>query len=171
MGKNIPKLTILGNAVNLAARMEQTSEASKVHVSSQFHDVLNEDNIAWGEKRTISVKNMGNVETYLLDPLQQIRTRRTSIHGNNRRILNLSSPSSRHIKCIHQWYYRYYYLECFVWIPTCSRIFVQEQSEQRSKVLAASAQSTNTPILVYVREQSTTHVKVDDDKCAVAWIN
>ena len=99
LGKNIPKLTILGNAVNLAARMEQTSEASKVHVSSQFHDLLNENDIAWGEKRSISVKNMGNVETYLLDPIQQKRSRRAIMNGNSRRILSLATNPGRDSKC------------------------------------------------------------------------
>ena len=40
LGEVIPKFSVYGDAVNLAARMEQTSLPSKIHVSKEFHDLL-----------------------------------------------------------------------------------------------------------------------------------
>lgn len=59
-----------GNAVNLAARMEQTSQPDKIRVTKDFYEMVAdvEDN-DWEEFSTISVKNMGEVGTYLLKVL------------------------------------------------------------------------------------------------------
>ncbi|KAL7550307.1 hypothetical protein ACHAWF_013547 [Thalassiosira exigua] len=70
LGERLPKFTVFGNAVNMAARMEQTSLPSRIRVTKDFYDLLPEPEIEeWQGKEVISVKNMGEVETYLLDPL------------------------------------------------------------------------------------------------------
>ena len=69
LGERLPKFTVFGNAVNLAARMEQTCLPSRIRVTKEFFDRLSKpENVQ--EKEVISVKNMGEVETYLINPLQ-----------------------------------------------------------------------------------------------------
>ncbi len=58
-------------AVNMAARMEQTSQASMIRASKDFHDLVGDAERGWMEKSSVSVKNMGTVESYLLDPLNR----------------------------------------------------------------------------------------------------
>lgn len=70
LGERLPKFTVFGNAVNMAARMEQTCLPSRIRVTKEFFDLLpNSEAEEWEQKETISVKNMGEVETYLLNPL------------------------------------------------------------------------------------------------------
>jgi hypothetical protein len=52
----------------MAARMEQTSSPSMIHVSREFHDLIGDYESGWGDMRLVPVKNMGTVETWLLDP-------------------------------------------------------------------------------------------------------
>uniref|UniRef100_A0A7S1ZC46 Guanylate cyclase domain-containing protein n=1 Tax=Ditylum brightwellii TaxID=49249 RepID=A0A7S1ZC46_9STRA len=69
LGQSVPKFSVFGDAVNLAARMEQTSMPMRIHVSKQFHDLIGEDETRWEESKITSVKNMGEVETWILDPV------------------------------------------------------------------------------------------------------
>ena len=54
--------------VNLAARMEQSGSASAVHVSEPFHDLVALPESVWCEKKTVAVKNLGQIKTWLFDP-------------------------------------------------------------------------------------------------------
>lgn len=56
-------------AVNTAARMEQTSSPGRIRVTKDFHDLVGNAETGWGEKEIIEMKNMGNMETYLLNPI------------------------------------------------------------------------------------------------------
>ena len=53
----------------MAARMEQTSQPSRIRVSKDFHDLVGDAESGWMEKEIIPIKNMGEVESYLLDPI------------------------------------------------------------------------------------------------------
>ena len=57
-------------AVNMAARMEQTSQSNCIRVTKDFHDLVADTETGWLEKEVIALKNMGDMETYLLDPLE-----------------------------------------------------------------------------------------------------
>ncbi len=59
-----------GSTVNMAARMEQTSFPSKIRVTEDFYDLVSDnfENI-WSERSVITVKNMGEVGTYVLSVL------------------------------------------------------------------------------------------------------
>jgi hypothetical protein len=50
--------------------MEQTSRPSHIRVTEDFHDLVGENETGWFQKETIAIKNMGTVDSYLLDPLQ-----------------------------------------------------------------------------------------------------
>jgi class 3 adenylate cyclase len=68
LGQRLPKFTICGTTVNLAARMEQTSKPSHIRVTEDFHDLIGNEELGWLQKERVAIKNMGTVETYLLDP-------------------------------------------------------------------------------------------------------
>ena len=69
LGLKMPKFMVCGAAVNMAARMEQTSKPSMIRTTKEFHDLIGDAEPNWSQKEAIPLKNMGQVETYLLDPI------------------------------------------------------------------------------------------------------
>lgn len=61
-----------GNAVNLSARMEQTSLPSHIRVTKDFYDLVADVEDQWEACEEIEIKNMGTVDTYLLNPLKTL---------------------------------------------------------------------------------------------------
>ena len=59
-----------GNAVNLAARMEQASLPSHIRVTEEFHQLVADVENDWDKFEEIEMKNMGTMGTYLLNPLK-----------------------------------------------------------------------------------------------------
>ncbi|KAL7538340.1 hypothetical protein ACHAWF_006058 [Thalassiosira exigua] len=74
LGRRLPKFTVCGTAVNVAARMEQTSRPGCIRVTKDFHDLVRDAESGWAEQEVISLKNMGRMETYLLDPTRRRRS-------------------------------------------------------------------------------------------------
>ncbi|KAL7533419.1 hypothetical protein ACHAXR_005224 [Thalassiosira sp. AJA248-18] len=70
LGQRLPKFTTCGTAVNMAARMEQTSHPGRIRVTKAFHDLVGDAESGWMEKEVIPLKNMGQMETYLLNPTE-----------------------------------------------------------------------------------------------------
>lgn len=70
LGQRLPKFTTCGKAVNMAARMEQTSQSNRIRVTKDFHDLVGDAETGWFDKEVIPLKNMGDMETYILDPLE-----------------------------------------------------------------------------------------------------
>jgi len=71
LGERLPKFTVFGHNVNLAARMEQTSKPNKIRVSETLHSLVAdaaEDDSVWDKYELVTMKNMGDVGTYILDP-------------------------------------------------------------------------------------------------------
>ncbi|KAL7462136.1 hypothetical protein ACHAXS_002527 [Conticribra weissflogii] len=72
LGERLPKFAVFGSAVNLAARMEQTSLPGRIRVSHDFYEMVKDSELEWDErKKCISVKNMGEIDTYLLNPIKR----------------------------------------------------------------------------------------------------
>mmetsp|Transcript_1349 Transcript_1349/g.2217 ORF Transcript_1349/g.2217 Transcript_1349/m.2217 type:complete len:728 (+) Transcript_1349:50-2233(+) len=69
LGQKMPKFMACGTAVNMAARMEQTSLPSMIRTTREFHDLVGDAEQNWSAKEVIQLKNMGEMETYLLDPI------------------------------------------------------------------------------------------------------
>lgn len=71
LGEAMPKFSLFGTAINLAARMEQTSRANCIRVTEDFYDLVASPETSrdelWGGREMISIKNMGEVGSYLLD--------------------------------------------------------------------------------------------------------
>lgn len=72
LGQKMPKFTVCGTAVNMAARMEQTSLPSMIRATKDFHDLVGDAETNWLKREAIHLKNMGEMETYLLDPIPHI---------------------------------------------------------------------------------------------------
>ena len=71
LGEAMPKFSLFGTAINLAARMEQTSRANCIRVTEDFYNLVatpeNSRDELWGGREMIPIKNMGEVGSYLLD--------------------------------------------------------------------------------------------------------
>ncbi len=59
---------IWGDAVNIAARMEQSSSANKLNISSATHRLVKDD-FSFIKRGTIEAKNKGNLEMFFAEPL------------------------------------------------------------------------------------------------------
>lgn len=69
LGERLPKFTVVGHTMNIAARMEQSSTPNRIRVTEAFHSlVFDAEANNWGEQEIISMKNMGDILTYTLDP-------------------------------------------------------------------------------------------------------
>ena len=69
---NIFHPSIPGNAVNLAARMEQTSLPSHIRVTEDFYNLVADADNQWDRQEEIEMKNMGTTMTFLLNPLKAL---------------------------------------------------------------------------------------------------
>ncbi len=56
--------------MNLAARMEQTSLPGKIRVTDDFYKLVCDTEVNWEEHSRIAAKNMGEIDTHLLDPMK-----------------------------------------------------------------------------------------------------
>ncbi|KAL3795342.1 hypothetical protein HJC23_009515 [Cyclotella cryptica] len=71
LGERLPKFTVFGHHVNLAARMEQTCKPNMIRVSEEFWRLVANVEDGWDEYEVVTMKNMGDVGTYILDPLER----------------------------------------------------------------------------------------------------
>lgn len=70
LGERLPKFTVFGHNVNLAARMEQTSRPNMIRATEEFRSLVADAEDDWDEYEVIQMKNMGAIGTYILDPLR-----------------------------------------------------------------------------------------------------
>lgn len=72
LGNEIPRLCVVGNAVNMAARLQSTAEIDTIQISSDVYEQL--ENIEIDKKyefiikENVFLKNMGSVTTYNIPP-------------------------------------------------------------------------------------------------------
>ena len=72
LGNELPRLCVVGNAVNMAARLQSTAEIDTIQISSDVYEQL--ENIAIDKKyefiikENVFLKNMGSVTTYNISP-------------------------------------------------------------------------------------------------------
>ena len=72
LGKELPRLCVVGNAVNMAARLQSTAEIDTIQISSDVYELL--ENIEFDKKyefiikENVFLKNMGSVTTYNIPP-------------------------------------------------------------------------------------------------------
>ena len=72
LGNEIPRLCIVGNAVNMAARLQSTAEIDTIQISSDVYELLENIEIdkkyEFTKKENVFLKNMGSVTTYNIPP-------------------------------------------------------------------------------------------------------
>ena len=72
LGNELPRLCVVGNAVNMASRLQSTAEIDTIQISSDVYEQL--ENIAIDKKyefiikENVFLKNMGSVTTYNISP-------------------------------------------------------------------------------------------------------
>jgi class 3 adenylate cyclase len=57
---------VWGDAVNIAARMEQSGERGRIHISEAFAQALRGTELVVSERGTVSIKGKGEMRTYWL---------------------------------------------------------------------------------------------------------
>ena len=83
LGYEIPRLCVVGNAVNVAARLQSTAEVDTIQMSRHIYEKL--DEIDFDEKfeiiskENIFLKNIGSVTTYNIPPPSHIVTKNKKV--------------------------------------------------------------------------------------------
>ena len=77
LGNEIPRLCVIGNAVNISARLQSTADADTIQLSSHIYEIAKELNldIVYTLKKNVYLKNIGSVNTYnisLISNLQNV---------------------------------------------------------------------------------------------------
>lgn len=67
LGVDIPRLCVVGNTVNMAARLQSTADPDTIQISKHLYEVVTEDNkdILFDTKENVFLKNIGSVTTYV----------------------------------------------------------------------------------------------------------
>jgi len=67
LGTELPRFSVVGNAVNITARLESTCPVYGIHVSDILYNRLNNETLK-AEKRNVYLKNIGPMTTYWIQP-------------------------------------------------------------------------------------------------------
>jgi len=72
LGNEIPRLCVVGNNVNVAARLQSTADEDTIQISRHIYEQAKEINfglkIHFTEKENVFLKNIGSVVTYNIAP-------------------------------------------------------------------------------------------------------
>ena len=67
LGTDIPRFCVIGQNVNIASRLETTSEENKINISKELYDkITNKQDYLFEQRDNIYFKNMGNFTTYFI---------------------------------------------------------------------------------------------------------
>jgi class 3 adenylate cyclase len=72
LGNEIPRLCVVGNAVNMAARLQSTADIDTIqfsrHIYEQLHEISFDKKLNIVKKDNVFLKNMGSITTYNIPP-------------------------------------------------------------------------------------------------------
>lgn len=68
LGKDKPAFDIIGDAINVAARLQSTDEANFVQISQATYDLVSQLNFEIRPRGEVYLKGKGNQKTYLVNP-------------------------------------------------------------------------------------------------------
>ena len=72
LGNEIPRLCVVGNAVNVASRLQSTAEVDTIqfskHIHEHFEEITFKDSFEIVKKENVFLKNLGSITTYNIPP-------------------------------------------------------------------------------------------------------
>ena len=70
LGVDIPRLCVIGNTVNVANRLQTSTDPDTIQISTHVYEIAKEkfDDIHFEEKKNIFLKNLGSRTTYVISP-------------------------------------------------------------------------------------------------------
>ena len=74
LGNELPRLCVVGNAVNVAARLQSTADINTIqmsrHIYEQIEDIGMDKEIEIIKKENVFLKNLGSITTYNIQPFK-----------------------------------------------------------------------------------------------------
>ena len=72
LGVEIPRLCVIGNTVNVANRLQTTTEPDTIQISTHVYEIAKEkmEDVHFEEKKNVFLKNLGSRTTYIISPHQ-----------------------------------------------------------------------------------------------------
>ena len=68
LGNEIPRLCVVGNAVNVASRLQSTADKDTIQISNDIYEQIEENNfgmnIEFIKKENVFLKSIGSITTY-----------------------------------------------------------------------------------------------------------
>ena len=73
LGVEIPRLCVIGNTVNVANRLQTSTDPDTIQISSHVYEIVKEKlvDISFDEKKNVFLKNLGSRTTYVISPSTQ----------------------------------------------------------------------------------------------------
>ena len=72
LGVEIPRLCVIGNTVNVASRLQSTTDPDTIQVSTHVYEIANETDFGIEfqieKKENVFLKNLGSRTTYVIRP-------------------------------------------------------------------------------------------------------
>jgi len=70
LGVEIPRLCVIGNTVNVANRLQTSTQPDTIQISTHVYEILNESNFDMKieQKNDVFLKNLGSRTTYIITP-------------------------------------------------------------------------------------------------------
>lgn len=71
LGNEVPRLCVVGNTVNIAARLQTTTEKNTIQISDDMYEIAKkiyfDTNIEYTFKKDVFLKNIGSINTYIIN--------------------------------------------------------------------------------------------------------
>jgi hypothetical protein len=77
LGNEIPRLCVVGNSVNVAARLQSTADKNTIQLSHHIYEIANEFDmgIVFSQKQNVFLKGIGTITTYNIYPPKDNETK------------------------------------------------------------------------------------------------
>ena len=73
LGVEIPRLCVIGNTVNVANRLQTSTDPDTIQISGHVYEIAKEKlvDVYFEEKKNVFLKNLGSRTTYIISPSTQ----------------------------------------------------------------------------------------------------
>lgn len=70
LGVEIPRLCVIGNTVNVANRLQTSTDPDTIQISTHVYEIIKEKmpEVYFDEKKNVFLKNLGSMTTYVITP-------------------------------------------------------------------------------------------------------